>query len=122
MALDASVHWRQAPAMVMAFLKPNEDGSPPELGKDARIALQHFPGPLKYPYMHQFLTAFAGMIGCAQPAACEGCITMLSASVHATLSKIRPIMMRNPLRLSLSLQACSEPCCLGAERKSKTGR
>ncbi|KAK9845433.1 hypothetical protein WJX81_006361 [Elliptochloris bilobata] len=56
---------KKAPAMVMAFLRPNEDGSPPELGKDARIALQHFPGPLKYPYMHQFLTTFAGMMGAA---------------------------------------------------------
>ena len=66
-AIDVGNRWRQAPAMVMAFLKPNEDGGPPELGKDARIALQHFPGPLKYPYMHQFLTAFAGMMGCAEP-------------------------------------------------------
>lgn len=69
--------------MVMAFLKPNEDGSPPEQGKDARIALQHFPGPLKYPYMHQFLTAFAGMLGCAQPAACQECIFMRYLHVQA---------------------------------------
>jgi hypothetical protein len=52
--------------MVMAFVKPSEDGSPPALGKDARIALQPFPGPLQYPYMHQFLTMFAGMMGCAR--------------------------------------------------------
>ena len=51
--------------MVMAFLKPNEDGTPPTLSKDSRIGLQPFPGPLKYPYMHQFLTTFAGMLGCA---------------------------------------------------------
>ncbi len=59
---------RQAPAMVMAFIKPSEDGSPPALGKDARIALQPFPGPLQYPYMHQFLTMFAGMMGYARGA------------------------------------------------------
>ena len=87
--------------MVMAFLKPNEDGSPPELGKDARIALQHFPGPLKYPYMHQFLTAFAGMIGCAQPAACEGCSIVLCACVHASLFMFKPSRMQDPSRQSM---------------------
>lgn len=82
--------WRQTPAMVMAFLKPNEDGSPPELGKDARIALQHFPGPLKYPYMHQFLTAFAGMIGCAQCAACQERGNMLLNPIHEN-DNIEPV-------------------------------
>ena len=101
MNVDASNRWCQAPAMVMAFLKPNEDGSPPELGKDARIALQHFPGPLKYPYMHQFLTAFAGMIGCAQPAACEGCSIVLCACVHASLFMFKPSRMQDPSRQSM---------------------
>ena len=83
--------------MVLAFLKPSEDGSPPELGKDARIALQHFPGPLKYPYMHQYLTAIASMIGCAPAAAYETRVRVLCARVHTDQSQVAA--MQSPLRI-----------------------
>ena len=108
--------WRQTPAMVMAFLKPNEDGSPPELGKDARIALQHFPGPLKYPYMHQFLTAFAGMLGCAQCAACQERSSILCSScMHALQQTGFSKCVQSPLRLSV-IQKTFLYTCKGRSR------
>lgn len=38
-------------------------GSEEEFVKEGKLGIQVFPGPLKYPYMHSFLSTFAGMMG-----------------------------------------------------------
>lgn len=46
--------------MVVSYMKP---GTEEEFVKEGKLGIQTFPGPLKYPYMHTFLTMFAGMMG-----------------------------------------------------------
>lgn len=46
--------------MAVTYMKP---GTEEEFLKEGKMGLQLFPGPLKYPYMHSFLTTFAGMMG-----------------------------------------------------------
>ena len=48
--------------MVITYVKP---GTEIKAGENVPVALQHYPGPLKYPFMHSFLSTFAGMMGCA---------------------------------------------------------
>ena len=50
----------QVPSIVVSYAKP---GTEEELIKEGKLGVQTFPGPLKYPYMHSFLTTFAGMMG-----------------------------------------------------------
>lgn len=47
--------------MTVTFLKPDTQLKP---GEQAQLGMQPYPGPLKYPFMHSYLTAFAGMMGC----------------------------------------------------------
>lgn len=51
----------QVPTMVITHLKP---GTEEEAVKEGKLGLQQYPGPLKYSYMHSFLSTFAGMLGC----------------------------------------------------------
>lgn len=50
----------QVPLLVVSYAKP---GTEEELIKEGKLGVQTFPGPLKYPYMHSFLSTFAGMLG-----------------------------------------------------------
>ena len=50
----------QVPSMAGSYVKP---GTEEECVKEGKLGIQVFPGPLKYPYMHTFLTTFAGMMG-----------------------------------------------------------
>ena len=50
----------QVPSLVVSYVKP---GTEEELIKEGKLGVQTFPGPLKYPYMHSFLSTFAGMLG-----------------------------------------------------------
>jgi hypothetical protein len=47
--------------MTVTFLKPDTKLTP---GKEAQLAMQPYPGPLKYPFMHSYLSTFASMMGC----------------------------------------------------------
>ncbi len=47
--------------MVIVHMKPGEEEA---AAKEGKLGLQQYPGPLKYPYMHSFLSTFAGMLGC----------------------------------------------------------
>ncbi len=49
--------------MVITHLKP---GTEEEAAKEGKLGLQQYPGPLKYSYMHSFLSTFAGMLGCVR--------------------------------------------------------
>ena len=50
----------QVPSMVITYVKPGTEVKP---GENVPVGLQHYPGPLKYPFMHSFLSTFAGMMG-----------------------------------------------------------
>ena len=57
-----SLRGAQVPSLTVAFLKPDTQLKP---GEQAQMGMQPYPGPLKYPFMHSYLTAFASMMGCA---------------------------------------------------------
>ena len=58
----------QVPAVVIAHQKKAEGSEEEGPGSEGRrLALQKYPGPLKYPYLHAFLTTFGGMLGHVYP-------------------------------------------------------
>lgn len=59
-AAEAVACMAQVPSMVVSYMKP---GTEEDFVKEGKLGIQTFPGPLKYPYMHTFLTMFAGMMG-----------------------------------------------------------
>ncbi|CAK0750414.1 hypothetical protein CVIRNUC_001989 [Coccomyxa viridis] len=59
-ALMQQFNVKKVPSMAVSYVKP---GTEEEFVKEGKLGIQVFPGPLKYPYMHTFLTTFAGMMG-----------------------------------------------------------
>ena len=52
--------------MSMTFLPPNgKDPEEPEDVEGRRLAIQPYPGPMRYAPMAQFLQGFASVFGCA---------------------------------------------------------
>ena len=101
--------------MRLAFLPPDDKEAPQEEPAEAggkRLAIQPYPGPLRYAPMSQFLSGFASLFGCAHCSCCshngrlaasQACMRTPCHAVSALDNKAPPCRSSSP----------ALPACLG---------